>query len=509
MSYSSVEEKKEGDVTLDIYTHYIMSGGLGLFLACIFFVALSQVCLLLSSFWLSYWGDVSRQRENDGNSLSSASNIFYLQIFAALSCGVCLCYLFRSILLANHRLNTSTGLHENVLRSVLSSPIAFFDVTPVGRILNRFSTDMQVVDDDLLQTISQGLNGLAQVMGAVGAIAGATKGTFMILVVPMAFFYDRVQKYFRATNTALARIESISRSPIYADFSQALNGVGTIRAFSDSKRFIDVLEKLVESNSVANMMLQLASQWLSIRLDTIGALISFFIAALAAATAGFIPPGFLALGLVYSFQLTTYLKFLVRMISTVEAQMSSVERIKYYTDFIEKEGSSQTCMDPNLIPATWPEQGAIQFKDISMRYREGPLVLKTLNALVNSTEKVGLAGRTGSGKSSLMIALFRFQELSEGNITIDNIDISQVPLKLLRSRLGIIPQDPVMFSATVRFNLDPFEQYSDMHIWQVLEDIHLKDHILSLPGKLSEMVAEGGDNFSAGQRQVHLIMMMM
>jgi len=197
------------------------------------------------------------------------------------------------------------------------------------------------------------------------------------------------------------------------------------------------------------------------------------------------------------------------MISTVEAQMSSVERIKYYTDFIEKEGCSQTCMDPNLIPATWPEKGAIQFKDISMRYREGPLVLKTLNALVNSTEKVGLAGRTGSGKSSLMIALFRFQELSEGSITIDNIDISQVPLKLLRSRLGIIPQDPVMFSATVRFNLDPFEQYSDLHIWQVLEDIHLKEHILSLPGKLSEMVAEGGDNFSAGQRQVHLMMMMM
>jgi len=389
---SSVEEKKEGDVTADIYTHYIMSGGIGLFLACIFFVVVSQVCLLLSSFWLSHWGQVSRQREDDGNSLSSSSNIFYLEIFAALSCGVCLCYLFRSILLANHRLNTSTGLHENILKSVLSSPIAFFDVTPVGRILNRFSTDMQVVDDDLLQTISQGLNGFAQVVGAVGAIAGATKGTFLILVVPMTYFYDRVQKYFRSTNTALARIESISRSPIYADFSQALNGVGTIRAYSDSQRFIDALEKLVESNSVANMMLQLSSQWLSIRLDTIGALISFFIAALAAATSGFIPPGFLALGLVYSFQLTTYLKFLVRMISTMEAQMSSVERIKYYTDFIEKEGSTQTLMDPKLIPSTWPERGAVQFKDISMRYRDGPLVLKTLNALVNSTEKVGLAG---------------------------------------------------------------------------------------------------------------------
>lgn len=499
---SSKEEKNEGDVTTDIYLYYVKAGGVGLFSLIIFFVLVAQLFVLLASYWLSYWGTVSRRREDDGHPLSSSKNIYYLNIFAVLSCVTLICYLIRSLILANHRLKSSKGLHEGILTSTLLAPVSFFDVTPIGRILNRFSSDMQVVDEDLLQTISQGLNGFANVLGAIGAIAGATKGTFLILVVPMGYFYNMVQKYFRATNTAIARVESVSRSPIYADFSQALNGVGTIRAFADSDRFIDVLEELVERNSIANVTQQLSSQWLAIRLDSIGAFISFFIAVLAASTNGFIPASFVALGLTYSFQLTTYLKFLVRMLSTGEAQMNSVERIKYYMDNIEREGSQMPLMDVNLIPPEWPEKGEVLFNQISMRYREGPLVLKSVNALVESNQKVGLAGRTGSGKSSLMIALFRIQELASGKIIIDELDISKVPLSLLRSKLGIIPQDPVMFSATVRFNLDPFEKYSDVELWDVLESINMKEHVLSLPNKLQEEVAESGDNFSAGQRQV-------
>jgi len=208
----------------------------------------------------------------------------------------------------------------------------------------------------------------------------------------------------------------------------------------------------------------------------------------------------MALGLSYSIQLTQFLKFALRMVATLEAQFNSVERVMHYTQSIEQEGSDQE--DPSLVPANWPSKGEIVGKNVKMRYRDGPLVLTGLDFQIAGSEKVGIAGRTGSGKSSLMIGLFRIQELASGSIIIDNVDINSVPLLTLRSKLGIIPQDPVMFSASVRFNLDPFNQKTDAEIWSVLESVAMKDHILSLPGKLQEIVAEGGDNFSAGQRQL-------
>jgi ATP-binding cassette subfamily C (CFTR/MRP) protein 1 len=223
---------------------------------------------------------------------------------------------------------------------------------------------------------------------------------------------------------------------------------------------------------------------------------------IAASTSGFIPAGYLALGLSYSFQLTAYLKLLVKMSATGEAQMNSVERVLYYANHIPQEGGGPLEVDAKTIPSEWPANGVIEAQDVMMRYRDGPLVLKGLNFKVASNEKVGVAGRTGSGKSSMMIGLFRMQELAGGSIAIDGIDIATVPLNRLRSKLGIIPQDPVMFSASVRFNLDPFNAYSDEQIWDVLQSINLKEHVRSLPNGLTEEVAEGGDNFSAGQKQL-------
>ena len=299
----------------------------------------------------------------------------------------------------------------------------------------------------------------------------------------------------------IARLEAISRSPIYSEFSQALTGVNSIRAYKDDKRFIDTLELRLDQNSVAGVTQQLAGQWLAIRLDILGALISFFIALITATSQGFIPAEFLALGLSYSFQLTTFLKFAVRMSATLEAQMNAVERIKFYIDEIEQEGTVDELAEKD-IPSNWPEKGVIKSNNICLRYREGPLVLKGITVEVYSGEKIGVVGRTGSGKSSLMNALYRIHELSDGSLLIDDIDISRVPLPLLRSKLGIVPQDPVMFSATVRFNLDPFNQHSDAEVWSALEMVEMKDHVTSLPNKLLEEVAEGGENFSSGQRQL-------
>ena len=502
---TTIEEKAEGDVMWPTYSYYIKAGGLGKFALIMLFICLYQALVVVASYWLAYWGTVNTRATLKGIPLTSEDNVYYLNYYALYTMMGVIALTVRAITLAQHRLGTSLTLHEEMVHSVFGAAVAFFDVTPQGRILNRFSSDMVIVDEELSQSISQLTNSLFSVFGALAAIAAATQGIFLILCVPLVIIYEKIQRYFRKSNTAIARLQSVSLSPIYTDFSQALAGLSTIRAYGVGQRFVDTLRKRVDYNTVPLIMSQLAIQWLAIRLDFIGALISLFIAVLAIASNGLIPASFLALALTYSFQMTTYLKFAVRMIATAEAQMNSVERIKFYIDNIEQEEEG-TLMGPDgkpvIVPDTWPEEGKIVATDLQMRYRDGPLVLKGVDYTVNGGEKVGVAGRTGSGKSSMMIGLFRIQELAAGKIFIDGIDTRTVPLRTLRSRLGIIPQDPVIFSASVRFNLDPFDIYTDMQIWGVLESVDMKDHVMTLPGKLSEEVAEGGDNFSTGQRQL-------
>ena len=499
----TIEERNTGDVSSSIYTWYIRAGGIGWFSSMLLFYLASQVVAVISSFYLAYWGSETVKAEQLGDPLSSSQNLSYLQTFAWISMIGVGTITLRSVLLAQHRLGTSTALHEQMLTTILNAPVAFFDVTPLGRILNRFSSDMNVVDEELSQTSSQVLNSLFACVGAVGAIAGATKGTFLILLLPIVYVYANIQTFFRKTNTAVARLESVSRSPIYADFSQTLVGASSVRAYGESQRFIDHLELQLDRNSIAAITSQLAGQWLAIRLDVLGAFISFFVALIAVVTKkqGFIPAGYMALGLTYSFQLTQFLKFCVRMLATMESLFSSVERIKYYIDNVPQE-KSVLCESSIPVPDTWPSAGCIKAGNIKMAYRDGPLVLKGISFDITSKQKVGIAGRTGSGKSTLMIALFRIEELTSGSICIDGIDCASIPLPLLRSKIGIIPQDSVMFSATIRFNLDPFNEHSDAEIWDILQKVNLKDHISNMGKKLDEDVAEGGENFSVGQRQL-------
>lgn len=518
------EEKAEGDVLLTTYMYYLKSGGLKFFFLVIITMLLSQFFVVFSSFWLAMW---NAEDIETTEGLSASENTYYLEFYATFLmisiCLQCSCGLVR----AQHRLNASKILHNDMLKRVLGAPVAFFDTTPLGRILNRFSSDLGVVDEDLSQSLNQVLNCFVQVLGCLGAISGSTKGTFLILLIPISIIYLKVQTYFRKTNTAVARLESISRSPIYADFSQVLAGLNTVRAYRCQERFVLKLEALVNRNSSAAVLTGLANQWLCLRLDILGSIISLFVCLLAAGSSNFIPPEFVGIGLSFSFQLTTFIKFGVRMSAQNEAQMNAVERVKYYADNIKQEEIDIDIEDlhntmsagccGNSLPVKynelstkdhlnsfndWPQSGEINAENVEMGYREGPLVLKGISFSVNGKENIGVAGRTGSGKSSLINALFRIENLRCGRILIDGIDIVSVPLQILRSRLGIIPQDPVMFSASVRFNLDPLGAHSDEELWEVLKCVEMVDTISSFPSQLSEIVSEGGENLSVGQRQL-------
>ncbi len=564
----SKEDKNEGNISLSVVWTYIKIGGPWLFLASVLCQVFSQVFLINSNFWLADWGEETtidnlfyRRDMTEGRAL------YWYKGYSGMIMGGFVTFVATRLIFTWHRGYSTRIFHDKLLEKILFMPISFFDVTPVGRILNRFSQDIATIDEDLPMTVIQVITTGITTVGYFAGIAGATKGTLLILAVPLIFLYYQFQSFFRKPNTAIARLEAISRSPIYADFSQTLSGASTIRAYGQQDRFISTLETYANKNTVPGVMQHIAGQWLAIRLDLLGALIMFFMGALTVSLKDndFIPAKYLGLGLSYSIQLAALMKILVRTMAIVEAHFNSVERIKQYIELAGAEERNELSdvsnntaqpvsanvtddgtrkipeskkvsdnddeeddfgyddfitggdIEMNMLddiqgaeekaivrapPSDWPSHGRIRFENVSMRYREGPLVIKDVSFEVNAMDKIGIAGRTGCGKSSLMVALFRVEELSGGKIFIDDIDIATVPLKTLRSKLCIIPQEPVMFSSTVRFNLDPFDEFSNEEVWEVLRSVNMFDHIQSLPNKLEELVSEGGDNFSAGQRQL-------
>jgi len=425
------EERKDGDVPLSTYLLFIKYGGLFPFFLVIFGQIATQVLGINANFWLADWGKETSIEEYSGRKMSMSRNMFWFNGYVGMQMAS-IGFLFLSRMALNyHRSFAATVLHERVLKRVLFLPVSFFDVTPVGRIVNRFSQDIATIDEDLAQSISQVIGMGGGVLGSLGAIAGSTKGTFLILAVPLGFLYTHFQTYFRKSNTAIARLEAVSRSPIYADFSQSLSGTSTIRAYAQQEKFITKLEDFANKNTVPGVLQQICGQWLAIRLDIVGALIIFFMGALTISLqkSSFIPAGYLALGLSYSIQLTGLLKMAVRVSSTMEAQFNAVERAIAYAEMegVESDDTSSTMdsktpaksgyksisSEENQVaikeielqdgktnsvvtpPAAWPQYGKVRFENVALKYRDGPLVLKGVTIDVGENEKIGIAGRTG------------------------------------------------------------------------------------------------------------------
>jgi ABC-type multidrug transport system fused ATPase/permease subunit len=500
----SKEEREIGDVATDAYLQYAKAGGWFIAILTILIQCIGRSFEVLSTFWLALWADRMQAAEESGEPFTKSQTAYYVGIFGLFGVLSVFGLGFRGIFLAMHRLKASQKLHDALTDAVLKAPIAFFDVTPIGRVLNRFAADMDKLDLELTTTVSQGLTTIFQVLGALGAITVATKGTFLIALIPLAYMYWIVQKWFRKTSTELQRVTNVANSPIFADFSQTLSGTSSIRAFGVQNGFFTKCKGSFDNMNASYILVQLASYWLALRLDLMGGFICMFIGGVAVGTLDteFIPAGWLGLALSFAIEVTSYLKHGVQMIARLEADMSSVERILYYTDNIAPEA-------PDIIPekdpqeGTWPLNGEIELSNASMRYRDGPLVLKNLSFTVKGGEKIGVCGRTGSGKSSLMIALFRISEIeNEGNIFVDGVDIGKIGTAALRLNVSIIPQDPVMFSNTIRYNLDPFGTKTDDELWEVLKKVEMGEPIAQLPKGLDDMVAEGGENFSQGQRQL-------
>jgi len=493
------EKLETKDVKMTDYIIYIKNAGYFIVLLCVLLYITEHSLTLGANVFLSSWTstkfDEAQLQDKDA---IYEFNKKQLGNYALLGGLQCLANLAGNIFLILGAISTSIKFHKQLLSGILRSPMSFFDTTPLGRIINRFSRDIDVIDSMIPHTARTFVSCMFRVIAAIAIISW----TIPKILIPFAFvlvIYYFIQKLYVTTSRQLKRLESITRSPIYSHFSETITGTSTIRAFDACERFTEQSNAQIHLSNTCYWLSIIGYRWLGLRLDFLGNVVVFLTSAFVVFDRENLDAGQVGLIVSYAMNMTVLLTWAVRMISELETNVVSVERLNEYSNNVAEDD----WVKDYRPPADWPQKGVVDFHDYSTKYREGTsLVLKNLSFKINSTDKIGVVGRTGAGKSSITLALFRVIEPVEGQIIIDEIDITKIGLHDLRSKLSIIPQDPVLFSGSIRFNLDPFDKYTDQEIWKSLESAHLKSFVNSLEEGLQYNITEGGENLSLGQRQL-------
>ncbi|XP_067139263.1 multidrug resistance-associated protein 1-like [Centruroides vittatus] len=491
------EEKMEiGKVKTAIYLKYLKHIGLQFTIPIVVSYILYQGFEIGSNLWLSVWSEDEPLPNGLQNIPLRNTRIIIYAIFGVVE-GIAM--LVGAMLLAAGTMRASGILHRRMLDYVMRAPMYFFDTTPLGRILNRFGKDIDVVDTQIPLCFDSWIYCFLSVLGTL-IIISINSPLFVVSVIPIIIFYYFLQMMYLATSRQLKRMESVTRSPIYNNFSETINGVSSIRAYRVQKHFTNRADERVDVNQTCYFHSLAVNRWLGIRLEFLGSFILLATALLVVWARDDMDSGIVGLNLSYALGVTESFTWLVRMSAELETKIVSVERIDEYSQL---ESEAPWYLPSNKPDKIWPPTGKISFLNYSTRYRKGlDLVLKRINLNVEPQEKVGVVGRTGAGKSSLTLALFRIIEASGGAIVIDGIDISGIGLHDLRSKLTIIPQDPVLYTGSLRMNLDPLQEFTDDDIWTALEHAHLKSYVVTLSEGLDHTVSEGGENLSVGQRQL-------
>ncbi|XP_067406340.1 ATP-binding cassette sub-family C member 12-like [Emydura macquarii macquarii] len=508
------EEKQEGSVTWKTHHTYIKASG-GFILSS--FVVLLFVLMVgssaFSNWWLSVWLEqgsgrncsfLSNETEYppcDMGSISDNPRLHFYQLVYGMSMVTMIVLsIIKGFVFTKTTLKASSILHDNVFYKILLSPMSFFDTTPTGRLMNRFSKDMDELDVRLPFHAENFLQQFFMVFFILIIIA-IVFPFLLIAVALIATIFVLLFQIFQRAIRELKRMENISRSPWFSHITSSVQGLSVIHAYNKKEDYINQFKILNDENCSHFLLFNCALRWFAVRTDILMTLVTFIVALFVTLSPSFISTAAKGLALSYIIQLSGLLQVCVRTGTETEAKFISVEQIQEYVLTCVPESSQHA--DIMNCPEGWPDRGDITFKDYQMKYRDNsPVVLDGLNMSIHGGETIGIVGRTGSGKSSLGVALFRLVEPTSGTILIDHVDICTINLEHLRTKLSVIPQDPVLFVGTVRYNLDPFDNYADDQIWQALERTFMKETILKIPGKLQAEVVENGENFSVGERQL-------
>ena len=490
---TTVETRVEGQVNKSVYKMYFTAAG-G---ACVIFWVLvtfliTEVAHAINDYWLTYWN----------NKTGNHSSLWYVGIYALLALFYVIVITIRYIATYFTGLRASSALHDSLLQGIFRSPMSFFDQTPLGRITNRISKDIYTVDKTLPGVFQSFLNCLFSVIATLVVILLAMP-LFIVVIIPLTFYYLYEGKFYIKSSREIKRLDSISRSPIYANFGETLDGTPVIRAYQKQQQFIEKNYQLLDLNQRAYFIISSSNCWLGIRLEFAGTVIigaTALLAVLSRNPSNTTFTSMAALAISYSLNITQALNWVVRMTTDMETQIVAVERIEEYSNL---PSEAPAHIEDHIPPTEWPSQGDIVIDNLTMRYRpELEPVLKSLSLHIQPGEKIGVVGRTGAGKSSLILCLMRIIELEGGSITIDGLNIKEMGLEDLRSKIAIIPQEPLLFSGTLRANLDPQGKYTDEEIWSSLERAQMKNVIVEAPNGLDTAVEEHGTNYSVGQRQL-------
>lgn len=495
LAEANKEHVEQGKVSWSVYAEYARVASLRLVAIYTVILVVGIGLSVISNVWLKQWSELN---DKIGK---TQKPVLYLSVYFALGVISALLHVLQSLVIyLGISIRAARILHHKMLLAVIRAPMAFFETTPLGQIINRFSSDVYRVDQQLSRVFNMLFSNSIRVLYTVIVISFSTP-IFIFFILPLSWIYLYYQGFYLRTSRELKRLDSVSKSPIFAQFHETLDGIATVRAFGRALRFMYINQSYIDGNNKAYFPSINANRWLAVRLEFVGAVIILAASGLAvlALPSGRISAGLIGLALSYALQITGSLNWIVRMTVEVETNIVSVERMMQYAK-IQSERPAITDVRP---PEHWPTKGEVKFVDYSTRYRPGlPLVLKNINLDIKPGEKIGIVGRTGAGKSSLTLALFRLIEPVTGHIEIDGVSTSDIGLEDLRAHLSIIPQDPQLFQGSIRDNLDPGHAYTDEQLWDSLDHAYMKEYVQSMEGKLDALVTEGGGNLSAGQRQL-------
>ncbi|KZO98301.1 multidrug resistance-associated ABC transporter [Calocera viscosa TUFC12733] len=490
------EDRETGQVATKVYTEWLLAAG-SIWWApgILLIIALGQAASVGNNLFLGFWTN---------NSFSNFSQSGYMGLYAGLGGLQALFAFMGAFGFSLASIAASRTLYAKALITVFRAPVWFYDTTPLGRIVNRLAKDVDVMDNQLAQAFYQLLTTFASVVGTVFLVF-YTYAYLGIIFIPLLVLYWAASTFYRRTSVEVKRMDSVLRSNLYAAYQETLTGLATVRAYRVQQRFVTTTEHYIDVENRAYFMTITLQRWLGMRLDFLGNLLILGIGLFSVGFRNTVDPSKAGVVLSYTLSITQVFSQMVTQFAQTEQNMNAVERVEHYTK-LEQEPSETTPKDP---PPTWPSQGQISFKNVQMRYREGlPLVLKGISFDVKPGEKVGVVGRTGAGKTSVLQALFRMVEICGGEILVDGVNINEIGLSVLRKQLAIIPQDALLFQGTLRTNLDPTQSRTDAELMSALQRAWLlppagqSDPIAEAKFNLDGAVTDEGANFSAGERQL-------